>query len=461
MSSVRRKSVVGTLSALVVAMVLLATIPSATALGSIDLGGPYFGCVGDTVTFRAVPSGSPPLVFFRFDLNGDGRWDVPAGGLVGWDTVTTVNYRYGAPFTGKAKVEAWDGVSVVGGKPAIVSDVADVSIVQDTQPPSSAFVFPVDGTIYTVLEFILGQDGLPGTGDDSKFLGTATDPAPSCGGIEEEHLAVQRQSDSLYYDASTMDFTSASVVWNPAAITSGYGTSSITWEFFFPAGNFPDDVYQASARATDHAGNVESTAKARFFVTHADGLAGMVPGSASCGVKACSFVIASPGALALNGASVSIEAGMARVVKAREGPEAFLIPLTPGTRVTCTSGATTCVYGIVDHFVTVKGTGKTLVSTGVVSLHDPWGIVGATGSGGGAFRFLRAVADGSHFEGSASRRGPDAVDGSGTNLLYLALPGDTVNVSFIGSECTRTLEPGSRTVTRFHTVQGITTCRGR
>jgi len=466
MSTTRKMAALAVMTTMVGGGILLSTAGYSVALATIDLGGPYGACLGSPVTFTVATSGSPPPVFFRYDFNGDGKFDrTPTYSLVTrWSTDKTAVYVYNTPFKGQAYVEAWDGVSfiIIGGKtvPLIVSDVADVTVPNDTLPPVSVFDFPVDGTIYTVPEFILGQDGLPGTGDDSKFLGRATDPAPSCG-IAAEHLAVQRLSDSLYYDAVAMDFTSTVKLWNPATITSGSGTSSVTWEFFFPAGNFPDDLYQAYARATDLSGNVEATAQARFFVTHADGLSGAVRGSAVCGATACSFQVASPGSLSLNGASVSVASGTVRVTKARDGPEAFLVPMTPDTRVSCTSGGSSCAYGIVDHFVTSKGTTKSLVSTGVVSLHDPLGQVTAIGSGGGSIRFLRAITDGVHFEGSAPRQGTGAHDGSGTNLLYLAPSGTVVKVAFGSSECRRVLEPGDRAVTRFHTVQGTTACSPR
>jgi len=464
MASSRKMAVLGVMTSLVVGAILLGTSGYSVALGMIDLGGPYGACLGAPVTFTAVTSGSPPLVFFRYDFNGDGKFDYPGFPVVAWSLDKSVTYVYNTPYTGQALVEAWDGVStiIIGGKtmPLIVSDVADVTVPHDTVPPDSAFVFPVDGWIYTVPEFMAGQDGTPGTGDDGKFLGTAADPAPSCG-IAAEHLAIQRQSDLKYYDAVAGDFTSAAVIWNLATITSGSGTSFIEWEFYFPADMFPDDDYQAFARATDIAGNVETTASARFFVTHADSLSGAVPGSAFCGAEACSFDIASLGSLSLNGASVSVEAGRIRVTKARAGPDAFMVPLAPNTRVSCTSGTSSCVYGIADHFVTQKGTTKSLLSNGVVSLHDRSGHVTAIGSGGGAVRFLRAIADRVHFEGSAPRQGPGAHDGSGTNLLYLAPSGTLAQVAFGDSQCARPLELGDRAVTRFHTVQGTVACSPR
>jgi hypothetical protein len=83
--------------------------------GYLDAGGPYVGNEGDTITFTATDTGSPsPLVFIRWDFEGDGKWDkTPSYDPVfGWSMDWTVAWTIADDLHGDlVKVEAWDGFS--------------------------------------------------------------------------------------------------------------------------------------------------------------------------------------------------------------------------------------------------------------------------------------------------------------------------------------------------------------
>jgi hypothetical protein len=84
-----------------------------TAFGPwVGLWGPGPGPIG-TFTYTVI-TGDPNLIFFRFDLDVDGRWDFPSqagGGPIGiWATWTSVTKQHTEPTRG-ACVQAWDGVS--------------------------------------------------------------------------------------------------------------------------------------------------------------------------------------------------------------------------------------------------------------------------------------------------------------------------------------------------------------
>ncbi len=80
---------------------------------SVDAGGPYGGpntFEGDTVVFTATVS-DPSLIYFRWDFNGDGKWDTGTAANDHWVTDNPVSYKYLNMFDGDVLVQAWDGVS--------------------------------------------------------------------------------------------------------------------------------------------------------------------------------------------------------------------------------------------------------------------------------------------------------------------------------------------------------------
>jgi len=86
--------------------------PEPLSLG-VDAGGPYGGpdtYEGDTIHFVATVD-DPSLIMFRWDFNGDGKWDTgtKTGGY--WITQTEIDYQYLDMYSGLATVEAWDGFS--------------------------------------------------------------------------------------------------------------------------------------------------------------------------------------------------------------------------------------------------------------------------------------------------------------------------------------------------------------
>jgi hypothetical protein len=91
---------------------ILRSDPAPTA-ASVDAGGPYGGPTtfeGDDVLFEATVD-DPNLIFFRWDFNGDGKWDTGDAASGNWVPDTQVTYRYLNMFDGLATVQAWDGVS--------------------------------------------------------------------------------------------------------------------------------------------------------------------------------------------------------------------------------------------------------------------------------------------------------------------------------------------------------------
>src|SRR3990170_3912961 len=91
---------------------VLRSDPAPTA-ASVDAGGPYGGpgtYEGGTIVFTATVD-DPNLMFFRWDFNGDGKWDTGDAASGNWVPDTTVPHQYLNMYSGLATVEAWDGVS--------------------------------------------------------------------------------------------------------------------------------------------------------------------------------------------------------------------------------------------------------------------------------------------------------------------------------------------------------------
>ena len=85
--------------------------------GTVDFGGPYGGAdvfEGVDLTF-SVQAFDPSVIFFRYDLNGDGTFDFPS--QTGcpptgcWTTLTTFSQRFNDNFYGDIEVQGWDGIS--------------------------------------------------------------------------------------------------------------------------------------------------------------------------------------------------------------------------------------------------------------------------------------------------------------------------------------------------------------
>jgi hypothetical protein len=91
---------------------VLRSDPAPTA-ASVDAGGPYGGPTtfeGDDVLFEATVD-DPNLMFFRWDFNGDGKWDTGDAASGNWVPDTIVPHQYLNMYNGLATVQAWDGVS--------------------------------------------------------------------------------------------------------------------------------------------------------------------------------------------------------------------------------------------------------------------------------------------------------------------------------------------------------------
>jgi len=105
-------------AALAVFVVVVPAPAAAPHVGGTSLG-PWVGLWGCPpgvlgICRFSVELTSGVLIFFRFDLDADGRWDYPdqtgAGPIGRWTTMTAVTKQHTEPTRG-ACVQAWDGVS--------------------------------------------------------------------------------------------------------------------------------------------------------------------------------------------------------------------------------------------------------------------------------------------------------------------------------------------------------------
>ena len=83
----------------------------------VDFGGPYGGpdvLEGSDITFTVTPN-DPTILFYRYDLTGDGKFDYPdqtgCGSLGCWTTESSVTRRFNDNFYATITVQGWDGVS--------------------------------------------------------------------------------------------------------------------------------------------------------------------------------------------------------------------------------------------------------------------------------------------------------------------------------------------------------------
>ena len=119
--------------------------------------------------------------------------------------------------------------------------------VEDSTTPASSITFPAEGGRYRAATFSAGCS----TAATPDACGTASDTGGS--GLAAVEVRIQRQSDSQYWNGTSWQ---AGAAWLPATGTS-------PWSRGFTPG---DDQYTLSSRATDAAGNVESTDTATFTV---------------------------------------------------------------------------------------------------------------------------------------------------------------------------------------------------
>ena len=92
------------------AMLLIAGLLLSTPPGNPgpDPGGPYSGIESARIDFKATVD-DPALIFFRWDLDGDGTWDTDWRLAV--DMVDEISKVYGDDFHGDILVDFWDGVA--------------------------------------------------------------------------------------------------------------------------------------------------------------------------------------------------------------------------------------------------------------------------------------------------------------------------------------------------------------
>src|SRR5437867_8576317 len=103
---------------LAVAVVLLPTASSAGPVPSLTLGDGLdftYGCYPDSpgtwICHFQVALSDPALLFFRWDLNGDGFYDYPSqtgGGPIGtWTTESQLTIRYDREGSWRVCLQGW------------------------------------------------------------------------------------------------------------------------------------------------------------------------------------------------------------------------------------------------------------------------------------------------------------------------------------------------------------------
>jgi len=114
--------------------------------------------------------------------------------------------------------------------------VTGVRIVQDSVSPNVEIVSPVSGRPVTV-----------NPGEAASVVGTATDLQS---GIRGVGVAVQRESDSKYWNGSA--WVAGGPLWSAATLGAG---GAFTWVWNLDAGQTGTTTYTVRALATDNAGN--------------------------------------------------------------------------------------------------------------------------------------------------------------------------------------------------------------
>jgi hypothetical protein len=127
----------------------------------------------------------------------------------------------------------------------------EVSVLVDVTEPTSGITFPADGATHNAAAYTAGCAG----GTD-EVCGTATDPPPDPSGVDAVEVSIQRSSDSKSWNGTTWVIVPA---WNDASGTT-------TWSYPLAAANLTDGVtYTVQSRATDVAGNVQTTPDSKSF----------------------------------------------------------------------------------------------------------------------------------------------------------------------------------------------------
>jgi hypothetical protein len=128
-----------------------------------------------------------------------------------------------------------------------------VTVTNDATLPTSSITFP-SAAFYNTAGFN-GGCSTPG------ICGTAIDPAPNSTGVNKVQVAIQRSSDSKYWNGTSF-VTSASAIWNDGTTTNAWAN----WSYAFAASNLTDGTtYTVQSRATDNASNVQSPPSSKSF----------------------------------------------------------------------------------------------------------------------------------------------------------------------------------------------------
>jgi len=126
-----------------------------------------------------------------------------------------------------------------------------VTVTADTTAPTSTISFPSAGAFYNATGYTAGC-----TAGTDEVCGSAADSGSPSSGVNKVQVAIQRSSDSLYWNGSTWV---AGISWNDAS-----GTTS--WSYAFAVGNLTNGAaYTVSSRATDNAVNVQTTPDTKSF----------------------------------------------------------------------------------------------------------------------------------------------------------------------------------------------------
>jgi hypothetical protein len=137
---------------------------------------------------------------------------------------------------------AYDKAGNVEASPTTDSDTTKL----DTQDPNSVITFPANGGSYNASTFQAGC-GTSGTDD---ICGTADDPLKNASksGLNKVEVSIKQQSSGKYWDGSA--FTSPTEMFVLAA-----GTDNWSYDFGTP----PEGQYTIHSKATDNAGNAETS----------------------------------------------------------------------------------------------------------------------------------------------------------------------------------------------------------
>jgi hypothetical protein len=204
---------------------------------------------------QADPTNAQPIHFtaqFSEHVNGFTSADVSLGGTADHSSATvTVTPGSGNTYDIAVGGLGSDGTVTASIGAATVTDDAgndnkaststDNSVTYDTTKPNSVISFPADNGDYNAAGF---DDGCtPGT---DQICGTATDNSGS--GVALVEVSIKQQSSGKWWDGS--GFTASS-----ETFLSATGTGTWHYDFTPPA----DGSYTIHSRATDEAGNVETS----------------------------------------------------------------------------------------------------------------------------------------------------------------------------------------------------------